>query len=760
MHIIRQDQENRKSVNLAAKFLENLFGDAAAGYLSLWRGDSRLSSHFALPGDFKDIAERGVAVSEEADVYFALGLRRKNLGPRKRGAADDVCALPGFWLDLDVVGPGHEKDKLPQNFDEALEFLEELPLEPSYIVHSGGGLHVYWLFRELWTFDSAKEREEAASASEGWQNFIVERGRFKGWDLDDTKDLARVLRLPGTLNRKPQLPQPQPVYILRATGTRFNPSDFEACQMKPTQQKTRAKKVEEVIPSGERNNQLASLAGTMRRRGMGVDEILAALRETNRKRCQPPLPDREVAAIAKSIAKYDVKKPSGAHAAAVKDMAHAEVLAAKWLNRFRWGDHRGKWYAYNRGVWQDVPEQFVAKNASDVLRKHYATLIAGTTDSDALKELSALVREVCTYRSIMNALNFLKGWSGFLTFAEDWDADPYLLNVKNGTLHLKTGILQPHRAEDLLTKQVQADYDPDFEGPMFKRHLDYFLPDLEIRRQVQRDLGVGLVGATLQEFLPFWYGSGANGKTTTLRAILEVLGGYGLRAAPNLLIQSKHERHPAEVADLMGSRVVFSVEVDQGKQLAEALVKDLTGGDRKKARFMRQDWFEFEQTFTMFLVVNHKPAISGVDHAIWRRVRLIPWGETLPQAQRRPQEEVVGELVAEGSAILNWMLEGLQDWQNNRHWLAPAVQAATDEYRAQQDRLRTFLDDCCEIGPHFTVTVAELYDAYTRWCDTAGEEALGKGDFGNRLRERGLSTRRGAKGARAWSGIRLVVFPF
>jgi phage/plasmid-associated DNA primase len=186
------------------------------------------------------------------------------------------------------------------------------------------------------------------------------------------------------------------------------------------------------------------------------------------------------------------------------------------------------------------------------------------------------------------------------------------------------------------------------------------------------------------------------------------------------------------------------------------LVKRLTGGDTKKGRFMAQDFFEFEQTFSLFMLVNHHPVITGVDHAIWRRVRLVPWTEQIPEAERLPQDQIVERLFNEGAAVLAWIVAGLLDWQKERRWLAPEVKAVTSAYRAEQDRLGAFLDEVCEEAPHYTVPVGELYGCYTTWCDQAGEDPLGKTKFGKRLRQQGKSTKSsGHDNVATWYGIRV-----
>ena len=508
------------------------------------------------------------------------------------------------------------------------------------------------------------------------------------------------------------------------------------------------------IPEGERNATLTSLAGAMRRKGMSPAAIEAALLAENAARCAPPLDKDEVRTIARSVGRYD-PAPAG-EPDLQKDYGHATVLAGLFKDRYRWATHRGAWMAWSGEVWRPLAEEAVAKVAADELRRHYATEMAATTDKAALQDLGKKVTETCVYSRITGALNFLKGWPGILTLAEEWDRDPWLLNVRNGTLDLRDCTLRPHNPADLLTQMAPVDYEPTAKGERWQQHLATFLPDPEVRRQVQRDLGVSLVGADLEEILPIWFGGGGNGKSTTLRVFRELLGDYAKMAAPRLLIQSKYERHPTELADLCGARLVFSVEIGSGSRLDEERVKALTGGESVRARFMRQDLFEFPRTWTITLVCNHKPEIRGSDAGIWRRIRLVPWTVALPREQQRPQDEVVRELLAEGPAILAWLLDGLRDWQRDRHWRAQAVEAATEGYRQEQDVLAPFVADCCDFGPRYTVPVGALYDAYVGWCERNGEEPLKKDAFRRMLVDRGArKSREGHDNTPTWHGIRL-----
>lgn len=437
------------------------------------------------------------------------------------------------------------------------------------------------------------------------------------------------------------------------------------------------------------------------------------------------------------------------------DYGHALILASLFKNRYRWAIHRGAWMHYDGKVWRQITEEAMATAASAALQEYYRVQLSRATTKEAMANLTGRLRDTYIYARIKGALAFLRGWPGIETEPKEWDRDAWVLNLDNGTLDLKTRKLRPHRPEDLITKLAPVRYDPTAQGERWRAHIKQALPNPNIRRQVQRDLGVALVGVTLEEVLPVWYGTGANGKTTTCRALLEVLGDYAGKTAPQLLIQTSHERHPTEIADLAGLRLAFSVEVDEGKRLAEALVKDLTCGDRKKARYMRQDFFEFEQTFSLILVVNHKPIVVGTDEGIWRRIRLIPWEYTIPPAERRAQEEIVAELVADGPGILNWALEGLADWQADYHWEAEEVKAATQKYRAEMDRLDEFITTRCVLGPTRSIPKGELYKAYQAWCESMGERLLPRPAFTRRLEEKGIQEARDKK-HRYYVGIDLA----
>jgi len=443
------------------------------------------------------------------------------------------------------------------------------------------------------------------------------------------------------------------------------------------------------------------------------------------------------------------------------DLAHAEALSTLFYGKLKWGDFAGSWYLWTGKVWKQVPEDRITASACRELRQYYGNLIANAKDTDEVNRLTKLIKDTHYHKRMESALAYLRGFPGFYADAEDFDANPWVLNCQNGILDLRTFELKDHYPSALCTKITNAKYEPGATSDFWNAHLEYFLPDPDVRRQVQRDLGIGLVGETLEENLEIWYGTGCNGKTVTQSAISWAVGDYATEAAPNLLIAKKHDSHPAELADLRGSRLVMCSEAPVTATLDEAKVKDLTGGGRQKARFMRQDFFSFQRTFSIILACNHKPSIQGSDRGIWRRVRVIPWDRSADGwDKRKPQAEVMELMRQAAPAILAWLVEGLKDWTRDPHWIAERVTVATEAYRKEQDTIMEFVSTCCEQGPNLQVPFSKLYAAYADYCAANGEDVLSKKSFGMRLNDLGFDAIRiGSGREKGRRGLRLIGEP-
>ena len=205
------------------------------------------------------------------------------------------------------------------------------------------------------------------------------------------------------------------------------------------------------------------------------------------------------------------------------------------------------------------------------------------------------------------------------------------MNCANGTLDLRTGKLRQHDQADYIAKVCPVAFDASATCPTWRKFLaEIFNGSEALVEYSQRLVGYWLTGLTTEHVLPVAWGSGANGKSTWINALFDVMGAdYSGKANRDLLLAIKGDRHPTALAGLHGKRFVVCTETSEGARLDEALVKEMTGGDAITARRMREDFWTFAPTHKIALVTNHKPTVRGTDHAIWRRLRLIPFTVTL-----------------------------------------------------------------------------------------------------------------------------------
>ncbi len=346
-------------------------------------------------------------------------------------------------------------------------------------------------------------------------------------------------------------------------------------------------------------------------------------------------------------------------------------------------------------------------------------------------------------------LDMAKSEPGIPILPEALDLDPWLLNCPNGTLDLRTGELREHRRDDHITKLCPTPFDPDATCPTWGAFLEgVFGGNKGVIDYLRRTLGHCLTGDTGEQALWIFWGSGSNGKSVLVNAILDLLGeDYAVKAARDLFLARKSDNHPTQVARLFGRRLVVCTESGAGARLDEVLVKELTGGDPVTARRMREDPWQFVPAFKPILVTNHKPEVRGTDDGIWRRCRLMPFtvrfwdparGETGPP-ELAADKTLAQKLRAEYPGILAWMVRGCLAWQRDGLQTPPEVLAATSSYRGEQDIVGLFLGECCLEGSvEYRAKAGALYGVYRMWCEENHERAVSQRRFGETLSSRGF----------------------
>jgi putative DNA primase/helicase len=302
----------------------------------------------------------------------------------------------------------------------------------------------------------------------------------------------------------------------------------------------------------------------------------------------------------------------------------------------------------------------------------------------------------------------------------DFDRDLWLLNTPAGTVELKTGGSHPHRRNDHLTK-VTSVAPSDTPAPLWSACLATWANgDAELIAFLQRLCGYWLTGSVREEKLVIVYGPGGNGKTKFIETIRGALGpDYATGVAMETLIVTHGEQHPTDLADLRGKRLAIATETEEGRRLAEARVKTLTGGDTMRARYMRQDFFEFAPTHKLVIVGNHRPVIRNTDEAIRRRLILIPFEAVIPDDAKDPR--LSEKLAAELSSILGWMIQGCRQWQERGLDPPERVLAASARYLEESDVVGRWLEERCILGRSQMVTKSAAFVDWKTWAEAAGE---------------------------------------
>lgn len=327
---------------------------------------------------------------------------------------------------------------------------------------------------------------------------------------------------------------------------------------------------------------------------------------------------------------------------------------------------------------------------------------------------------------------------------DDLDADPWLLNCPNGTVDLRTGELRPHRRDDLLTKLAGTAYETSATCPIWENFLfEIFDGDSDVVAFVQRAFGYSMTGMTTEQAVFILHGAGSNGKSVLIETVSAVLADYKKTTPSETWVTKPHNGPSNDIASLVGARFVPVIETEHDKQLAEALVKQATGGDTMTARFHYKEFFSFIPRFKLWLATNHKPRIRGSEYAIWRRILLLPFLVTfvdkdkVVEGQKVKDPELKNKLIAEHPGILAWMVRGCMDWQKVGLQPPAAVLHATEDYQDSQDNVSAFIRDNCHLSRGLSCGVGILHTSYVLWCEANDEDAIDKRRFGKNLDERG-----------------------
>lgn len=815
-----------------AEFFRRLHGEEGSGHLIIWTRQDKATRAFDLAAGtaFGAVAEYCVQRAATCDVYAAVGLQRIPPAGSGRGAEDGVCAIPALWADIDIAGPAHSSPNLPATEQEALTLLDAVGLPASIVVRSGFGLQVYWRFKEPWMLETGADRAAAKSLSTRFQGLLRQAARSRGWSIDATPDLCRVLRVPGTFNRKlpadirpvtaeyrewaytlsdleemlegiedpgpppprlelqeslapaklppildgcpwmrhcqddaATLPEPE-WYRMLTVIARCEDAERWAHELsRPYPRYSRretASKLRQASSAKVAPVTCAYVQGDLGGEGFcaeclfrgNVNSPIAigrleisddpppsaepgsppcgdpghpAAPEDEASPSAPPAADSEINAVAAKIERFT-------------DLGNAKRFAARYRDRLRYCEKWARWFAWDGMRWREDETLEAYRLGTALIRSLYA-LAKNISDEEERKAFLGHLIKSESWRSITAMLNLAKSDPVIAIHPSDFDRDPWQLTVNNGTIDLRTGKLRAHSQKDLITKLAPVTHDPDAKCPNW---LEFLYMVMNQRSSLvaflQRAFGCCLTGIASDKAMFILYGAGGdNGKSTMVDIIQLLLGDYATRTPTETFLKKKEGAIPNDVAKLRGARFVWASENERGSRLSEALIKEMTGGDKMSARFMRGEFFEFYPEFKPWLATNHKPQVRG-DRALWNRLKLIPFDVTIPKEQQRPRHEVTAMFRAEFPGILNWAIQGCLNWQRDGLGVPEEVVQATREYEAEQDTFAMFLEEKCVRVTNARAGSTALYKAYRAWAEEHGENPVSHKVFASVMSERGF----------------------
>ncbi len=441
------------------------------------------------------------------------------------------------------------------------------------------------------------------------------------------------------------------------------------------------------------------------------------------------------------------------------DLGLAQHIEQEHRDDLRFCPELNAWLCVNGFRWDEGPDGAairLAKRTVGRLHREAKAALAAVADAPKAEqgEWLRIGREMlrfatdCERESRLRAgLSLAK--TELVVRLEDLDRDPMLLAVGRVVVDLRTGQSRPGRRDDFITRGTNVEFDPDARCPTWERFLARVVPDAATRAFLQRAVGYSLSGDVSEHALFFLHGEGANGKSVFLRVLQWLLGDYAWAADDSLLLASATQSHPPGLAALHRKRVVVCNEIDEGRAWAEARLKALTGGDQLTARRMHENFWTFTPTHKLWLAANHRPRAKGTDHGLWRRIKLIPFGVQIPEAERDPA--LPERLRSELPGIMNWALAGCAAWFRDGLGEPPAIRDAVSRYRADQDVLGRWIRERCLLRPEARISRKAARTAYEAWCAEEGEQTVDAKTFAGRLRDLGLRDLGGPE--RYWGGL-------
>lgn len=449
--------------------------------------------------------------------------------------------------------------------------------------------------------------------------------------------------------------------------------------------------------------------------------------------------------LKKKVKKY-LKHPQNTQ---YNDRFFAEIIVGLYKNYILFNKDTNKWLWWTGKYWKEDEEQIIAR----ICIKTIFELQRSFEMNSAHERIVKIVAQYGNYHEIRNLISMLSTYCSCQT--SDFDNEKHLLNVKNGTINLKTKIVQRHKPSDMITQFINVDYEKHPEGNQFKIFIRGICnEDTELIEYLQAMYGYAITGEISEQCLFFEHGSGANGKSTLNSLVSDIVSNYSETVSYDLFkknARSSSSSPTPELEKLRGKRIAFCAETSTDL-INEAKIKEITGGERITARALYSKPITYMPQFTLIFETNNNPTINGADYGIWRRIIVIPF---LCKFKKNPNLKNV--LLQEKTVILKWLVDGAYNYYQNGLPECRAVKKATEKYMEDEDTVGAFVKYCLKEDKDNICFAKELYAAYEKFCAGECNTPLDIKKFKSGMEAKGYINKRINKG-RAWMGVKLKKF--
>jgi len=430
----------------------------------------------------------------------------------------------------------------------------------------------------------------------------------------------------------------------------------------------------------------------------------------------------------------------------LNDYGNAQRLIEVHGEDLRYCSPMRKWFIWDTRRWQIDEVDKIRKLTQGVMLEFAKQAVAAANDV-----LSRFAGSSLNSQRISSAIR--EAQPLLAVSPDELDRDPWILNFRNGTLHLQRSELLPHMREHLITKLVHYGYDPHAKCPKFLAFLERSV-GTPLVPFVQKAMGYSIMGVTSEKTNFLCLGPTNGGKTTFLNLFRHLFEEYSAIILIDALMQRDEDNNSrADLADLRGARFAMTSETEEGQRLREGKLKRITQGQGKiKSVRKYENPIQFDATHVLWIDANHKPVVRGTDDAIWNRLTPIPFDR--PLAESEIDKQLPAKLREEAPGIIAWAILGTRYWQDDGLGKPPEVEEARNKWRSAMDRIRTFRQECCVEGPELSVRARALYTAYKKWAEEAGERPMTETMFGLRMVEIGFGKGRDENSA-IYTGIAL-----